>query len=376
MSTNIDSLIVAALDGTAASCAARANLRRRAEAGCDRMVEIAEGNQPAELAPLAPLFSFVPTYDSGRLIPFLSSSELDRVRFGARALAVLGGKENIEGLLSATEDDERLFIERREIVHALGEAGCVEAVPRLKKLAARFTGEGPIQPDRILARAQQEYEYEPVLLLVELAETLAKLGDQSLSALSVALAERNEQPDDDFDLARLRVAASSALTYCVAPGIGDAIDALLRTTSPELQRNAMNAVLFLGAAPRCKEVLPLAVDSVAAPDARLMLHEVLGAPVVDDGAELQAWVGSHSALLAQKGCIRLGAPIDLARVIEELGVEWKLVRVLHELWVRTGQAFSWDDDPKHAALSWWQANRNRFPLGAITRSGYLVGDIS
>ncbi len=51
MSTNTVSLIVAALDGTAASCAARANLRGRAEAGRDRMVEIAESNQPAELAP-------------------------------------------------------------------------------------------------------------------------------------------------------------------------------------------------------------------------------------------------------------------------------------------------------------------------------------
>lgn len=293
---------------------------------------------------------------------------------GLRALGAHRDERALPVLLAALPAD------RFAAAEALGELGSAAAVAPLLGLVRAYVGDdGTRLPGADALRSSAHCL--DLRLVLTVATALAKLGQPALAGVAVHLATlRDAQEHADANL--VRAAAARALHYMVAPGVAGALRSAALDADLDTARGALLGTLLLGRPDEAETWLAIVASrSDAAPIAAWCLERWTGEEVPSDEAggyawpEVQRWWASISHRFRDRVCYRSGAPIDVARLVDELARDPLTLRA--ELKIRTGArplqvmlAGNPVSAGEHAAMrTWWQAHESEFPPGKLHRWG-------
>lgn len=273
-----------------------------------------------------------------------------------------------------------LPIDRFIASEALGELGDPGAEGPLIELVRDLVGEdGSRLPPADWLRSPARCL--DLRLVLTVATALAKLGRPALAGVAIHLATLRD--DQEHAEARLvRAAAARALHHLVAPGVARALRGAAIDPDEDTARAALVGTLYLGRPDEVETWLAvIAAGGAMARRAAWCLEEWSGEtiPRRDDGshewATVQRWWAAASRRFGDRVCYRLGEPVQVGRLVDELPNEPLLLRA--ELHVRTGappvQPMLMGNPVsagEHAAVrAWWSHSAARFPPGKLHRWG-------
>lgn len=343
------------------------------EAGSLLVGAIAAGGEARVAWALLPLLTSV---DFTELLGPLARSDDRQTR--SRAITALGktGDPRVVDLLA---DVHRRYGNVHLVVDALGNLDCPRADELLRTILAARVGD--LASDGALAelctRAVEERDPTDLLVVAEVAGSLAKHGDFGLVAQARSLARFIPDPVLEFHQAiLLRMSAVEALDVAVGPGVLKTLLEAAADSELEVADAAISATLHAGRA----HLADTWVQRFAASDelVRSALHDALadfaGEQPPQEPSELLPWWEQRRARFAPELCYRLGEPASPAPLIARArGAHGQDARL--ELRQMTGLAFIAVGLAHAPALeirridAWWSAHHHRFAPGKLHRWG-------
>jgi HEAT repeat protein len=298
-------------------------------------------------------------------LKLIKSHEAEQLLSGFAILQETRDGRAVQPLIGYLLDENNLPTGRRLAARLLGELGDPAALDALHRVARSDT-------EKLLAQANEEYELDPARLALVVSQACAQLGDHSLAPVANFFAEHQATDEENPELPVLREQAVQALAWVVGDGMIAALRAALNDEGLETRRAAIDALFYLGAVEVVGDLLALSADPALGNHARVRVHDLTGAPLTDDADALRKWWMSHGAALPSGVCLRAGAPIAMAEVVEQLAEPNLRELILQELQVRTGKRFDTAADPAAAARAWLAAEGKRFEPGGLYKSGHRV----
>jgi hypothetical protein len=186
--------------------------------------------------------------------PLLRGDDLERsddVLLGLRLLAGTRDPRAVPHLVEYLANADRFWRDRA--ASALADMAIDEGRGPLLAYASELL------PDRkalgaLADRCARDYEMRPLRALIDVAVGLARLGDQQLAFVPIALATHAFPPRTErIEQHAIRIEATHALRHVVGDGLVAAIDACVRGREIEPARNAAFAAFLVGSS----DVVPI-----------------------------------------------------------------------------------------------------------------------
>jgi len=327
------------------------------------------------------------------IVPLLANSlDATNIDLSITAFEILGhsGDERalsplVERLISA----ESTSSHRRQSAHALGELSDQRGVEPLLSLASNILhGQNDLDAalDRLLSEAEQEFNVDHLRLIIAVATGLAKLGNHLLAPVVVGITSFNPEESqlselDDMQL--VRAEAAQALCHTVGRGMLPALHSAVCEGNTETRDAALEALFYLGL-PESIEILLSRIDDSSdqvANNALVWFNRLTGTdfePFDDDPSAIRAWWNDHCSEYQSGVCYRLGKPLSVENVIEQLRVPNSTRDIVRELYIITSKDLGRDnrcsiqnEELFVLGQRWWNSQpEGRFSSGKLYKYGH------
>jgi len=326
------------------------------------------------------------------IVPLLVSSlDAKNIDLSMTAFEVLGhsGDERaLSPLIERLVSSEQTSTRRRQSVHALGELGEQGAVEPLLNVASSILNELDdldTALERLLQEVEEEWDVDSLRLIITIATSLAKLGNHLLASIVVDLTRFNPEEselDELDDMQIVRAEAAQALCHTVGSGMLPALQKAVREGNIETRDSALEALFYLGLPESIETLLSRTDDSSnqVANNALIWFNRLTGTdfePFEDELADVHSWWDDHRSEYASGVCHRLGKPLSVEDVIEQLRVPNSTPDIVRELYIITGKDLSrnlrgsrQNEELFTLGQRWWNSQpEERFICGKLYKHG-------
>lgn len=329
---------------------------------------------------------------ASELVPLLTDSlNATNIDLSITAFQILGssGEESaISPLVERLVDPKEIGFRKNQAARALGELGSQCAVEPLLNVAHNILGKFDRfneALERLLQKVEESSDIAPLTLIIEIATSLAKLGNHSLAPVVIGITQLNPEESNLADLdeiSLIRSQSAQALCHTVGSGMLTALQKAVCEGDAETRDAALEALFYLGL-PESIETLLSRIDdasSQVANNALVWFNRLTGTnfePFEDDPENVRAWWADNRDGYVSNTCYRLGKSASVEEVIQQLRISNSTPDIVRELYIITGKNLSYEQKANpHEELfvlgqRWWNSqDKGYFIPGRLYKYGY------
>ena len=298
-------------------------------------------------------------------------------------------KRTLEPLLNQLLAPTNSAFVKTFIARTLGELGDTQAVQGLQQVTKEVLGEHEDSQaiERLVAEAEEDYDFSKLSLIISIAVALAKLGNHMMAPVVIFLTNYSSDEEQEPETSTIRSTSVEALQYVVGQEMFPALKTALHDRNPDVRQMALEAMFYLGV----KEVIPelilcLEDEHPSIPgNAYATIYSLIGEwPNGKTWArdiqvkELQEWWKQRQFYFKSGICYRLKKPIWLLNIITLLEGQTVRTDIVKDLRIITGKDFGFNpyipaeeqDAVINQARKWWEVEGTRFEAGCLYKYGY------